>query len=146
MFELEPIEPFLRQEELLDDIIVVLRGGPIAAAKIVEHALLEARAHSFQGKPIHSVSVSMTIDDWTLDDVRAAEPFQVLPLPTVPKPSQRSTRAEAPTGREPRTSPTIEHSEHTECRTGVPQAEQSFDVSAVGKATDGHSTALWSVR
>ena len=71
MIELEPIEPFLRQEALLDDITVVLRGGPIAAAKIVEHALREARAHSFQGKPLHSVSVSLTIDDWTLDDVLA---------------------------------------------------------------------------
>lgn len=34
----EPIEGYLRNEEPPDDAVVVVRGGPIAPEKIVEHA------------------------------------------------------------------------------------------------------------
>ena len=51
--------------------MVVLRAGPIAVDKVVEHALREARAYSFGGKPLYSVSVSLAVDGWTVDDLLA---------------------------------------------------------------------------
>ena len=39
----EPVEPHVRSEVPPDDAIVIVRGGPIAAEKIVEHALRQAR-------------------------------------------------------------------------------------------------------
>jgi hypothetical protein len=62
----EPIEPYVRTEVPPDDAIVVVRGGPIAAEKIVEHALRQAREYTYQGTPMYSVSVSLTIDGWDL--------------------------------------------------------------------------------
>lgn len=71
MPDLDPIEPFLRNEEPPDDTIVVVRAGPIAAAKIVEHAVREAREHSYKGQPMHSVSVSLTVGEWSIDELLA---------------------------------------------------------------------------
>ena len=68
---LDPIEPFLRIEEPPDDTVVILRGGPIAVEKIVEHALREARAYSFGGSPLFSVSVSLAVAGWTVDELLA---------------------------------------------------------------------------
>ncbi len=62
----EPIEPYVRSESPPDDAIVVVRGGPIAAEKIVEHALRQAREYSYEGRPMYSVSVSLTVDGWDL--------------------------------------------------------------------------------
>ena len=64
---LEPIESYLRAE----DTAVVLRGGPIAVEKVVAHALREARAYSFGGMPLYSVSVSAAVDGWSVDDLLA---------------------------------------------------------------------------
>ena len=47
------------------------RGGPIAIDKIVEHAFREAREYSSRGEPLYSVSVSLTIGCWSLDDFLA---------------------------------------------------------------------------
>lgn len=69
--DLEPIEPFVRLEPPPDDAVVVVRGGPIAAEKIVEHALRQAREYSFGGRPMHSASVSLTVGGWSLDDLLA---------------------------------------------------------------------------
>ena len=71
MTSLEPIEPFLRADEPPDEAVVVLRGGPIAIDKIVQHAVREAREYSYRGEPLYSVSVSLTIDGWSLDDLLA---------------------------------------------------------------------------
>ena len=71
MSALDPIEPFLRDEQPPDDAIVVVRGGPVTAEKFIEHAAREAREHSFQGRPMHSVSVSLTVGGRSLDDLLA---------------------------------------------------------------------------
>ena len=71
MPDLEPIEQYLRPEVPPDDVIVVVRGGPIAAEKIVEHAAREARDRSYNGAPMHSVSVSLTVGGRSLDDLLA---------------------------------------------------------------------------
>jgi len=62
----EPIEPYLRPERPPDDAIVVVRGGPITAEKIVEHVVRQAREYSYAGRPMYSVSVSLTVDGWDL--------------------------------------------------------------------------------
>ena len=71
MSALDPIEPFLRDEQPPDDAVVVVRGGPVSAEKFIEHAAREAREHSFQGRPMHSVSVSLTVGGRSLDDLLA---------------------------------------------------------------------------
>ena len=62
----EPMEGYLRTEEPPNDAVVVVRGGPIAADKIVEHASRQAREYTFRGSPMHSISVSLTVDGWDL--------------------------------------------------------------------------------
>ena len=48
---LESIEPFLRVEEPPEDTVVVLRWGPIAIDKIVQHAVRETREYCCRGGP-----------------------------------------------------------------------------------------------
>ena len=60
--ELEPIEPFVRDEYPPDNAVVVIRGGPIAAEKIVEHASRQAREYTYKGEPMFSVSVSLAVN------------------------------------------------------------------------------------
>lgn len=67
----EPVEPHVRSEVPPDDAIVIVRGGPIAAEKIVEHALRQAREYSYEGRPMYSVSVSLTVDGWDLASLLA---------------------------------------------------------------------------
>jgi hypothetical protein len=67
----EPVEPHVRSEVPPDDVIVIVRGGPIAAEKIVEHALRQAREYSYEGRPMYSVSVSLTVDGWDLASLLA---------------------------------------------------------------------------
>jgi hypothetical protein len=67
----EPIEPYVRDEAPPDDAVVVVRGGPIAAEKLVEHALRQAREYTYRSEPMHSVSVSLTVADWTVDAILA---------------------------------------------------------------------------
>ena len=54
-----------------DDAVVVVRGGPIAAEKIVEHARRQAREFSYRNAPMYSISVSLTVDGWNLDALLA---------------------------------------------------------------------------
>ena len=68
---LEPIELYLREEDPPDDTVVVLRGGPIVAEKVLEHAQREARAYSLGGLPLYSVSVSLAVDGWSVDRLLA---------------------------------------------------------------------------
>ena len=82
----EPIETYLRNEVPPDDAIVVVRGGPVAPEKIVEHALRQAREYTYRNVPMYSISVSLTIPGWDLSAVLAG------PL------SSRSTFAVSPAG------------------------------------------------
>jgi hypothetical protein len=64
-----PIEPHVRGEEPPDDAVLVLRGGPLTAAKLLEHALREQRRFSYRGLPMPSVSVDATVGGWTVDTI-----------------------------------------------------------------------------
>ena len=66
MASTESIEPHMRIEVPPDDAVVVVRGGPIAAHKVVEHALRQAREYTYRGSPMFSISVSLTVDGWDL--------------------------------------------------------------------------------
>ena len=68
----EPIETYLRDEEdPPNDAVVIVRGGPVAADKFVEHARRQAREYTFRGEPMHSISVSLTVGDWELSALLA---------------------------------------------------------------------------
>ena len=71
MLDLEPIEPHLRAEVAPDDAIVVVRGGSAAAEKLLEHALRQAREYSIDGAPMYSISVSLAVGGWSLEDLLA---------------------------------------------------------------------------
>lgn len=66
---LRPIEPHVRDEDAPDDAVLVLRGGPLTAEKLLEHALREQRRFSYRGLPMPSVSVDATIAGWTVDAI-----------------------------------------------------------------------------
>lgn len=63
--DLEPIEHHLRVEDPPSDAILLIRGGPIAVEKLVEHARRQEREFSWQGAPMASVSVDATVFGWT---------------------------------------------------------------------------------
>lgn len=65
----QPIEPLVRDEEPPDDAVVVIRGGPIAAAKIVEHALRQEAVFTYRGEPMIAISVDLTINGWTVERI-----------------------------------------------------------------------------
>lgn len=69
--ELDPIEGYLRDEIPVDDAVVVVRGGPVAVEKFVEHARRQAREYSYEGAPMYSISVSLTVGEWDLDALLA---------------------------------------------------------------------------
>ena len=63
---LRPIESHIRDEDPPDDAVLVLRGGPMTAEKLLEHARREQRRFSYRGRPMPSVSVDATIAGWTV--------------------------------------------------------------------------------
>jgi len=71
MNDRERIDEYLRDEVPPDDAVVVVRGGPIAAEKLIEHARRQARAYTFRGEPMFSISVSLTVTGWDLASLLA---------------------------------------------------------------------------
>ena len=59
---LQRIEPFARGESAPDDAVLIIRGGPLTAQKIVEHAIRQSLEYSFQGEPMFSVSADAAGD------------------------------------------------------------------------------------
>jgi hypothetical protein len=45
----QPVEPLIRSEPTPEDAVVVVRGGPIAAEKIVQHARRQEALFTFRG-------------------------------------------------------------------------------------------------
>ena len=64
-----PIEPLIRAEEPPTDAVVVIRGGPITAAKIVEHAARQEAVYSYRGEPMVAISVDLTIPGWSVERI-----------------------------------------------------------------------------
>ena len=71
MTDREPIETYLRVEVIDDEMIVVVRGGPVTTEKFVEHAVRQARDFTFRGAPMYSISVNLTVDGWDLEALLA---------------------------------------------------------------------------
>jgi hypothetical protein len=71
MTDREPIEGCIRIEDPPDEAVVVIRGGPIAAEKIVEHARRQAREYSYRDAPMFSISVSLTVGSWDVSALLA---------------------------------------------------------------------------
>jgi hypothetical protein len=66
-----PIEPLIRSEPMPEDAVVVVRGGPIATEKIVEHARRQEALFTFRGRPMVAISVELTVGGWTLERILA---------------------------------------------------------------------------
>jgi hypothetical protein len=56
------IEAPIRAEEPPEDEVVVIRGGPIAAVEIVEHAQRQEAVFTYRGEPMAAVSVDLTME------------------------------------------------------------------------------------
>ena len=69
MSDLLPIEAELRTEEPPDDTVLIVRGGPMTAEKLLEHAQREQAVYSFRGAPLASISADATVGEWTVDRI-----------------------------------------------------------------------------
>ena len=65
----QPIEPLIRVETPPLQAIVVIRGGPITVAKIVEHARRQQAVFTYRGEPMVAVSVDLTIEGWSVERI-----------------------------------------------------------------------------
>lgn len=64
-----PIEPLIRRELPPDDSVVVVRGGPLTAGKIVEHAARQQAVFTYRGAPMIAISVDLSIEGWPLERI-----------------------------------------------------------------------------
>ncbi|MGH9272913.1 MAG: hypothetical protein ACRDZ2_16760 [Ilumatobacteraceae bacterium] len=64
-----PIEPLIRREPPPDDPVVVVRGGPLTAQKIVEHAARQQAVFTYRGVPMIAISVDLSIEGWSLERI-----------------------------------------------------------------------------
>lgn len=65
--DLEPIEGHVRSHDVGDDTALLIRGGPLTAERLVEHAARQARDFSLRGHPMASISVDGLVAGWTLE-------------------------------------------------------------------------------
>ena len=68
---MEPIEPFIRAEELPATSVLIVRGGPITADKLLEAARREQSVYSWRGSPLACVSTEAVMGGWTLERLLA---------------------------------------------------------------------------
>jgi hypothetical protein len=67
--ELRPIESHLRAESPPDDLLLIVRAGPLTVEKLVEHMRREQERYSYRGRPMASISVDATVAGWTLQAI-----------------------------------------------------------------------------
>ena len=65
----QPIEPLIRDEPTPADAIIVVRGGPLTAQKIVVHAVRQRSVFSYRGEPMIAISVDLAIDGWPVERI-----------------------------------------------------------------------------
>lgn len=65
--DLEPIEGHLRSHDIGDGTVLLIRGGPLTAEKLVEHAERQIREFSYRDAPMASVSVDGLVAGWTVE-------------------------------------------------------------------------------
>ena len=64
-----PIEELIREEAAPDDAVVVIRGGPIAVDKIVEHARRQQALFTYADGPMAAISVYLTVTGWPVERI-----------------------------------------------------------------------------
>ena len=65
----QPIDVLIRAEPPPDDSVVVVRGGPLTAQKIVEHAVRQQAVFTYRGAPMTAISVDLAIEGWSLERI-----------------------------------------------------------------------------
>lgn len=65
----QSIEPLIRGEPPPDDAVLVVRGGPLTAQKIVEHAARQRAVFTYRGEPMIAISVDLAIEGWSLERI-----------------------------------------------------------------------------
>jgi hypothetical protein len=49
--------------------VLVIRGGPLTLAKLMDHAARQALEYGYRGTPMFSVSVDAAFGNWTLEQI-----------------------------------------------------------------------------
>ena len=65
----QPIERLIREEPPPDDSVVVVRGGPLTAQKIVEHAVRQHAVFTYRGVPMIAISIDLAIEGWSVERI-----------------------------------------------------------------------------
>lgn len=65
----QPIEHLLRDEAPPEAPVLVVRGGPLTAQKIVEHAARLQAVFTYRGEPMIAISVDLAIEGWPLERI-----------------------------------------------------------------------------
>ena len=66
---LEPIEPHLRHDELLDGTSVVVRGWPLTVDGLLRNAAATSQRFERAREPLIAVSAEVTSEAWGLDRI-----------------------------------------------------------------------------
>jgi hypothetical protein len=67
----EAIEPFIRDEALPASGVLVVRGGPITADKLLQAARREQSVYTWRGHPLACISAEAVTTEWPLERVLA---------------------------------------------------------------------------
>lgn len=68
---MEAIEPYVRAEQIPSASVLVVRGGPVTADKLLQAARREQAVYTWRGRPLACVSVEAVTKDWPLERVLA---------------------------------------------------------------------------
>ncbi len=70
MSELEPIEDYLRPDEVLDPTsALVIRGWPLTVEGLLRNADATRRRYSLSGDPLVAISAEVTLEGWGVDAI-----------------------------------------------------------------------------
>ncbi|MCU0270907.1 MAG: hypothetical protein MUF83_19990 [Acidimicrobiales bacterium] len=70
MHELEPVEPHLRAEEVLDPSAhLVVRGWPLTVEGLLANADATRSRYRYDDRPLSAVSAEVTVAGWSLDAI-----------------------------------------------------------------------------
>ena len=66
---MEPIEPYIRDEELPASSVLVVRGGPVTVEKLLQSAQRERAVYTWRARPLACVSAEAVTGVWSLERV-----------------------------------------------------------------------------
>ncbi|HTT88465.1 MAG TPA: hypothetical protein VMF65_02865 [Acidimicrobiales bacterium] len=68
---MEAIEPHIRDDQLPDSSVLVVRGGPITSEKLLEAAKREQAVYTWRGRPLACISAEAVTGEWSLERLLA---------------------------------------------------------------------------